>query len=157
MGRAEVWYAQLSSFHAAAAALITATGIDHLLLSEAHPPCHWSLAGGYVEAAEFPHDASARELQRNSALPSNPAPCWSCGLNATRGQTALAIISLTFDRGEISANADITLDIGELDAWAFLAPDEAATRLSANVAPRITAALRAHTRGKRRSQNMKSS
>jgi 8-oxo-dGTP diphosphatase len=49
--------------------------------------------------------------------------------------------------GEIPADADITLDAGELDAWAFLAPDEAAARVPANVAPRITAALRARTRG----------
>src|SRR4051794_15513998 len=50
----EVWYAQLPSFHAAAAGLITATGTDHVLLVKPSYRDGWSLPGGYVEAAEFP-------------------------------------------------------------------------------------------------------
>jgi 8-oxo-dGTP diphosphatase len=63
------------------------------------------------------------------------------------GKRPRAIISLTFDCGEIEADADLALAADELDDWALLAPQEAAARLPANVAPRISAALRARAAG----------
>lgn len=63
------------------------------------------------------------------------------------GKRPRAIISLTFDCGEIPADAHLALAAEELDDWAFLIPEEAAARLPANVAPRISAALRARASG----------
>lgn len=58
-----------------------------------------------------------------------------------------ALISLTFDCGEIPADAGLALAADELDDWAFPAPEEAVARLPANAAPRIAAALRARASG----------
>jgi 8-oxo-dGTP diphosphatase len=73
----EAWYAQLPSFHAAAAGLITATGTDHVLLVKPTYRDDWSLPGGYVEAGEFPHDACARELHEELGLTVKPTLCSS--------------------------------------------------------------------------------
>ena len=94
-----------------------------------------------------PHDACVRELHEELGLTVKPGALLVVDWAPPEGRRPRAIISLTFDCGEIPADADITMDAGELDAWAFLAPDEAVTRLPANVAPRVTAALRARTRG----------
>jgi 8-oxo-dGTP pyrophosphatase MutT (NUDIX family) len=143
----EVWYAQLPSFHAAAAALITATGTDDVLLVKPSYRDGWSLPGGYVEAAEFPHDACARELHEELGLTVKPGALLVVDWAPPEGKRPRAIISLTFDCGDLPADATITLAEGELDAWAFLPSAEAAARLPANVAPRISAALRARAGG----------
>ncbi|GID26910.1 NUDIX domain-containing protein [Paractinoplanes brasiliensis] len=141
----EVWYAQLPAFHAAAAGLITATGTDHVLLVKPTYRDDWSLPGGYVEAGEFPHEACARELHEELGLTVKPNSLLVVDWAPPEGKRTRAIISLTFDCGEIPADAALTLAADELDDWAFLPPREAAARLPANVAPRISAALRART------------
>lgn len=60
------------------------------------------------------------------------------------GKRPRAIISPTFDCGNLRADADITLAADELDDWAFPPPSEAASRLPANVTP---AALQARASG----------
>jgi 8-oxo-dGTP diphosphatase len=143
----EVWYAQLPSFHAAATGLITATGTDHVLLVKPVYRDDWSLPGGYVEAGEFPHDACARELHEELGLTVKPDTLLVVDWAPPEGKRPRAIISLTFDCGEIPTDADLSLAADELADWAFLPPQEAAGRLPANVAPRISAALRARASG----------
>ncbi|WP_412747594.1 NUDIX domain-containing protein [Krasilnikovia sp. M28-CT-15] len=143
----EVWYAQLPSFHAAAAALITATGTDHVLLVKPTYRDGWSLPGGYVEATEYPHNTCARELHEELGLTVRPGALLVVDWAPPEGKRPRAIISLTFDCGELSPDVEITLAAGELDDWVFRTPDEAAACLPANVAPRIAAALQARALG----------
>ena len=138
---------ELPSFHAAAAGLITASGTDRVLLVKPIYRDDWSLPGGYVEATEYPHDACARELHEELGLAVKPGALLVVDWAPPEGKRPRAMVSMTFDCGDLPADAEITLAAGELDGWAFLPPDDAAARLPANVAPRIFAALRARAGG----------
>jgi 8-oxo-dGTP diphosphatase len=127
--------------------VVDAQHTDHVLLVKPTYRDSWSLPGGYVEAGEFPHEACARELHEELGLTVKPDTLLVVDWAPPEGKRPRAIISLTFDCGEIPADADLTLAADELDDWAFLTPEEAAERLPANVAPRISAALRARASG----------
>jgi ADP-ribose pyrophosphatase YjhB (NUDIX family) len=137
----KTWYAQLPSFYATTAALITEAGTGRVLLVKPTYRDHWTFPGGYLEADEYPHDGCAREIREELGLHLQPGPLLLVDWAPAAEPRPRPLISLTFDCGELAPDIPIRLDDDELSAWAFLNEHEAAARLPGNVAPRVAAAL----------------
>ncbi|MFI2713670.1 NUDIX domain-containing protein [Micromonospora sp. NPDC018662] len=136
------WYAALPAFHAAAAALITDPAGRVLLVKPTYRD-HWAFPGGYVEEGEYPHDACGREVREELGLAVPVGNLLVVEWAPPSGSRPRAIISFTFDGGEMASTDGISLPGQELEDVAFLSPGEAEQRLPANVAPRVRAAVRA--------------
>lgn len=139
----EAWYAQLPAFYSAAAALITAPGTDEVLLVKPTYRTRWSLPGGYVEADEYPHTTCQREIKEELGLSVLPGALLVIDWAPPAGPRPRALMSLTFDCGDLDPNTGVTLQADELKTWGFFTPTEATALLPPTVAPRIEAALRA--------------
>jgi ADP-ribose pyrophosphatase YjhB (NUDIX family) len=144
----DVWYAQLPSFYATTAALITEQGTGRILLVKPSYRDHWTFPGGYLEAGEYPQDGCARELREELGLDLQPGALLVLDWAPPAGPRPRALISMTFDAGQLPADTPFRLPPDELTSYAFLDPHEAAARLPANVAPRVNAAIEARLTGK---------
>jgi 8-oxo-dGTP diphosphatase len=144
----DLWYAQLPSFYATTAALITEAGTDRVLLVKPTYRDHWAFPGGYVEADEYPQDGCARELREELGLVLRPGALLVLDWALPAGPRPRAIISMTFDAGQLPTGTQLRLPPDELAAHAFLDLHDAVTRLPANVAPRVAAAFEARRTGK---------
>lgn len=142
------WYAQLPSFYATTAALITEADTGRVLLVKPTYRDHWAVPGGYLEAGECPQDGCARELHEELGLHLNVGALLVLDWAPPAGPRPRALISMTFDAGTIPAATALRLPADELSAYDFLEPDVAATRLPADVAPRIAAAIEARRTGR---------
>jgi 8-oxo-dGTP pyrophosphatase MutT (NUDIX family) len=69
----ETWYAQLASYYAATAALITDPA-GNILLVKPNYRNHWGFSGGYVDAGEYPQDACVREVREELGLRVSAGP-----------------------------------------------------------------------------------
>jgi 8-oxo-dGTP diphosphatase len=142
------WYAQLASFYATTAALITEAGTGRVLLVKPTYHDYWALPGGYLEAGEYPQDGCARELHEELGLHLAVGALLVLDWAPPSGPRPRALISMTFDAGELPVSTSIRLPAEELSTYAFLTPDTAADRLPPAVAPRITAAIEARRTGR---------
>ncbi|MEU4160408.1 NUDIX hydrolase [Actinoplanes sp. NPDC026670] len=142
------WYAQLPSFYATTAALITEAGTGRVLLVKPSYRDHWAFPGGYLEADEYPEDGCARELHEELGLDLKVGALLVVDWAPPADPRPRALISVTFDVGELPASTSLRLPADELSAYAFLEPLEAAAHLPKAVAPRIAAALEARRTGR---------
>ncbi|WP_328534503.1 NUDIX hydrolase [Micromonospora zamorensis] len=136
------WYANLTSFYAAAAALITDPAGNVLLVKPTYRD-HWAFPGGYVDEGEYPHEACAREVREELGLTAEVGDLLVLDWAPPAGQRPHALVSFTFDCGAIANLDGIQLPGQELEDIAFFSADGAARRLPDNVAPRIRSALNA--------------
>ncbi|MBO3742702.1 NUDIX domain-containing protein [Actinoplanes flavus] len=142
------WYAQLPSFYATTAALITEAGTGRVLLVKPIYRDHWAFPGGYLESDEYPQDGCARELYEELGLHLKVGALLVVDWAPPAEPRPRALISMTFDAGEIPASTMLRLPADELSAYAFLEPAEAAARLPNTVASRVEAALAARRTGR---------
>lgn len=139
----ELFYQQLAAFHATTAALITEPGTDRILLVKPSYRSSWAWPGGYLDDGEYPHDGCARELFEELGVTVTPGRLLLVDFAPPAGQRRRALISMTFDCGDLPADAIIRLQRDELQQWAFLSAAEAAKRLPAGERHRVSAALHA--------------
>ncbi|WP_082159373.1 NUDIX hydrolase [Micromonospora sp. HK10] len=136
------WYANLASFHAAAAAFITDPDGRVLLVKPAYR-AHWAFPGGYVDEGEYPHEACAREVREELGVAVQVGNLLVVDWAPPAGQRPRAIISFTFDCGVFTSLSGFRLPAHELEDVAFFGQREAEQRLPENVLPRVRAAIHA--------------
>lgn len=136
------WYANLASFYAAAAAFITDSAGNVLLVKPTYRD-HWAFPGGYVDGSEYPHEACAREIREELGITREVGELLVVDWAPPAGQRPRAITSFTFDCGYLSNLDGLDLPGDELEDIAFFSQNEAEQRLSDNVATRVQAAMRA--------------
>ncbi|RAO22413.1 NUDIX domain-containing protein [Micromonospora noduli] len=136
------WYANLASFYAAAAAFITDSAGNVLLVKPTYRD-HWTFPGGYVDEGEYPHDACAREIREELGISVAVGDLLVVDWAPPAGQRPRAIVSFTFDCGSITNLDDLVLPGEELEDAAFFSLREAEQHLPDNVATRIHAATSA--------------
>ncbi|GAB7044625.1 MULTISPECIES: NUDIX hydrolase [Catenuloplanes] len=139
-----VFYAQLATFHATTAALITEPGSRRILLVKPVYKDAWAWPGGYLDACEYPHDGCARELAEELGLSITPGRLLLVDFAPPTEHRRRSLVSMLFDCGELPPDTTIRLQERELSVWAFFTADEAAERLPATERHRVTAALHAH-------------
>ncbi|MDR7319878.1 MULTISPECIES: NUDIX hydrolase [Catenuloplanes] len=139
----DVFYAQLATFHATTAALITESGTGKILLVKPVYKDVWAWPGGYLHAGEYPHDGCARGLEEELGLRITPGRLLLVDFAPPAEHRRRALISLLFDCGDLPRDAPIRLQQSELSVWAFFTADEATERLPATEHHRATAALHA--------------
>ncbi|GAB7046900.1 NUDIX domain-containing protein [Catenuloplanes indicus] len=118
-----------------------------LLVEPTYKP-YWEIPGGTVETGESPHAAAAREIHEELGLTVTPGRLLVTDWTPPRpGRTEG--LHLVFDGGLLTPAqiAAVRVPADELRSWAWSTPAEAATRLSALLARRITAAARARAEG----------
>jgi ADP-ribose pyrophosphatase YjhB (NUDIX family) len=118
----ERWYAQLASFYAAAAALITDHG-GHVLLVKPNYRSHWVIPGGYVDQKENPQEALVRELREKLSHAVRPGHLLVVDWASPAGRRPRPIISFLFDCGQAKAT-DLTINTDELDTFGFYEPGQ---------------------------------
>jgi ADP-ribose pyrophosphatase YjhB (NUDIX family) len=140
------WYASLPTVYVAAGGLITDSA-GGILLVKPNYRDHWGFPGGIVDFGEPPHEACGRELSEELGV---SLPVGSLLLTAWAppvGERPKPMIYLLYDCGVLPASAEITLQVSELDAYAFLPYAEAFARLDPMVASRLPAAMEARRTG----------
>jgi ADP-ribose pyrophosphatase YjhB (NUDIX family) len=140
----EQWYGQLPTLYAAACALITDVR-GRVLLVKPNYRNDWTIPGGFVDHNESPHEACARELVEELGLELVVGDLLVVDWVESQGVRPRPITSWFFDAGTLTPDqvAAIRLQPEELDEYAFVESDQAATFLPDNVAPRVPAALEA--------------
>jgi|SRR5690625_2391930 len=142
----EQWFASLPTAYLAAFGLITdATG--RVLLVDPNYREHWTLPGGVVEDGEPPHLACEREVDEEVGLRRTAGVLLSLQWSAPRGVRPKPFVSFVFDCGEVDPGAAITLQEEELDGYAFFEPEAAMGMMDPALAPRLSGALEARSRG----------
>ncbi|MGN9810442.1 NUDIX domain-containing protein [Micromonospora sp. BQ11] len=135
-----IWYANLPSFYAAAAAFITGPAGEILLVKPTYRD-HWAFPGGYVDEGEYPHVACAREISEELGVTLAVGELLVVDWAPAAGLRPRAIVSFTFDCGKVTDLNDVHLSSHELEDAAFFSPPDAERRLPENVAPRVGAAM----------------
>ncbi|MEU4338305.1 NUDIX hydrolase [Micromonospora lupini] len=135
-----IWYANLASFYAAAAAFITDPDGNVLLVKPTYRD-HWAFPGGYVDEGEYPHEACAREIHEELGASLGVGDLLVVDWAPPTGQRPRALISFTFDCGLIASLDAFDLAGQELEDIAFFERQEAERRLPGSVATRIHAAI----------------
>ena len=142
----EKWFAQLATFHAAAALFVTDDS-DRVLLVKPNYRDHWVIPGGYVDQDETPHTAARRELIEELALPLQVGDLLVIDWASPAGPRKRALVNFVFDGGRLAHDHGIRLAQDELDTFVFFDPEQCAQLLPPRVAPRIEAALAARAKG----------
>ncbi|GAA4469168.1 NUDIX domain-containing protein [Phytohabitans houttuyneae] len=140
------WYAQLATFHAAAALFVT-DDTDRVLLVKPTYRDHWAIPGGYVDQHETPHAAAERELHEELGLALPVGDLLVIDWASPAGPRPRALVNFIFDGGRLTTNHNIRVEPDELETYAFHDPEQCRHLLPPRVAPRIEAALLARTKG----------
>lgn len=143
---AEQWYASLPTVYVSTGALLTDPDGRVLLVKPNYRP-YWSFPGGVLEHGEAPHDGCAREVREEVGLKIDVGSLLVTAWVPPAGERPRSVLYLMFDGGVLPADVRIELQEDELDAYAFVPPDEAAHRLDPLLATRLTAALHARATG----------
>jgi 8-oxo-dGTP diphosphatase len=143
---AATWYASLPVLYAAAAALITDTA-GQVLLVKPNYRDHWTLPGGICEHAEPPHVACAREVLEEIGLDLPIGRLLVVGWSAPDGDRPNPIMHFVFDGGTLAGPGGIVLQEEELDDYRFTSPAEVAAFLPPLITARLQAALAARASG----------
>ncbi len=108
----------------------------------------WEIPGGCVEADESPYDAAAREVKEELGLLVRPGRLLVMDWVPPRPERGDGVM-VVYDGGvpEPTWTARIHLPPDELRSWAWCTPQRARERLSAPLARRVAAALRARSEG----------
>ncbi|ASU84227.1 NUDIX domain-containing protein [Nocardiopsis gilva YIM 90087] len=142
----EQWFATLPTAYLSSFGLITDES-GNVLIVDPNYRDHWTLPGGVVEEGEAPHVACEREVAEEVGLRLTPGPLLALHWSAPQGVRPKPFVAFIFDCGTVASDAEITLQEEELDAYAFVEPEEAARMLPAPISPRLEAALRARKAG----------
>lgn len=140
------WYAQLATFHAAAALFVT----DHtgrVLLVKPNYRDHWAVPGGYVDQHETPHTAARREMHEELGLTLPVGDLLVVDWAPAAGPRPRALVNFIFDGGRLNPEHSIHVDPDELETFGFHDPEQCRQLLPPRVAPRIEAALAARAKG----------
>jgi 8-oxo-dGTP pyrophosphatase MutT (NUDIX family) len=115
-----------------------------VLLVEPTYQDYWEVPGGAVEADESPYAAVVREVEEELNLPVRPGRLLVTDWVPPRPDRTEGLM-LLFDGGILKPEQTtrIRLPADELRSWAWCTEQEAARRLSAPLARRIVAAVRA--------------
>ena len=118
-----------------------------LLVEPAYKP-DWEIPGGCVEADESPLTAAERELKEELGLSLPVGRLLATDWVPPRPGRTEGFM-LVFDGGVLDPGQAerIVLPADELRGWAWCTPAEAADRLSALLARRVAAAIRARDEG----------
>jgi 8-oxo-dGTP pyrophosphatase MutT (NUDIX family) len=116
-----------------------------LLVEPAYKP-DWEIPGGTVEAGESPYAAAVRELKEELGLRVSPGPLLVVDWVPPQPDRTEGLMTV-FDGGTLTPEqtARIQLPAEELRSWAWCTEPEAGQRLSALLARRVAAAVRART------------
>ncbi|NMO53744.1 NUDIX hydrolase [Actinoplanes sp. TBRC 11911] len=131
----------------AAAALLTDDRGRVLLVEPTYKP-HFEAPGGSVEADESPFAAVIRELEEELGLALRPGRLLVVDWVPPRPGRTEGLM-MVFDGGFLtpSQTEQIRLPADELHGWAWCTEQEAGERLSASLARRMSAAVRARAEG----------
>jgi 8-oxo-dGTP diphosphatase len=144
LGEAE-WYASLPSFTASGAALLTDAS-DAVLLVKPWYRDYWLLPGGVTEAGESPRQCAEREAEEEVGIVVTATALlvvhWMPPDDPRR-----ATFAFVFDCGTLSDRNAVRLQAEELDDFAFLPIDQAASRMAPPGARRLTRAWQARESG----------
>lgn len=138
----ELWYAQLPTTYAAAGALIN----DHagnVLLVKPNYRDHWTLPGGIVDHNEPPEAACAREITEELGIDLLVGRLLVIDWAPAYGRRPRPITYFLFDGGVFDGKTGITLQLAELDEYAFVDPDRVGVHADSHTTARIPAALTA--------------
>lgn len=140
------WYAQLATFHAAAALFVT-DDTGRVLLVKPNYRDHWAIPGGYVDQHENPHAAAERELREElgPALPVGDLLVVDWASPAEPRPRAL--VNFIFDGGRLAPGHSLRTNPDELETFGFYHPEQCQQLLPPRVSPRIEAALTARAKG----------
>ncbi|MFJ6151122.1 NUDIX domain-containing protein [Micromonospora profundi] len=139
------WYANLPSFYAAAAALITDPSGNILLVKPTYRD-YWAFPGGYVDEGEYPHDACAREVREELGVTLAVGDLLVVDWAPSAEQRPRSLVSFTFDCGNLPSLEGAALPREEIERAAFFSPEAAVQHLANSVAPRVRAAINARGR-----------
>jgi len=116
-----------------------------LLVEPAYKP-DWEIPGGTVEAGESPYAAAVRELKEELGLRVSPGPLLVVDWVPPQPDRTEGLMTV-FDGGTLTPEqtARIQLPAEELRSWEWCTEPEAGQRLSALLARRVAAAVRART------------
>ena len=141
-----LWYAQLPTLFAAAAALFTdPAGL--VLLVKPNYRDHWSLPGGVLEHDEPPHVGCAREIAEELGISLTPGPLLVIDWVPAIDSRPRPSVHFVFDGGVIEDGATIRLQEEELDDYKFVPPDALDGYLPPIMSARVAAAVRARAIG----------
>ncbi|MBO0774471.1 MAG: NUDIX hydrolase [Actinobacteria bacterium] len=141
------WYTGLPTMYGSAAALITDPA-GRVLLVKPNYRDYWSLPGGIMEHGEPPHEACAREVAEEVAIPITPGPLLVVDWAPPAGERPRSVVSFVFDGGILPDPGVIRLQADELDAFRLVSPGEEAARyLPPFLLDRVQAAVDARGRG----------
>jgi 8-oxo-dGTP diphosphatase len=141
-----VWFAQLPTMVAAAAALFT-NPADRVLLVKPNYRDHWSLAGGILEHGEPPHVGCRREVTEELGLDFEPGRLLVLGWTAPDDVHTKPVVHFVFDGGVLGDDAPIRLQTSELDEYRFVDAGDLARYLPPVMSARVAAALRSRGTG----------
>jgi 8-oxo-dGTP diphosphatase len=135
-----VWFAQLATVVAAAAALFT-NPAGRVLLVKPNYRDHWTLAGGILEDGEPPHVGCRREVAEEIGLDVEPGPLLAIGWVAPDGVRTKPVVHFVFDGGVLADGTPIRLQESELDDYRFVDAADLAYYLPPVISARVAAAL----------------
>ncbi len=131
-----------------AAGVLFCDDADRILLVQPTYKDYWDIPGGYVETAETPAQAAAREVREELGIETTVGPLlvadWAP--SPDEGDKLL----LVFDGGTLTAEqlGAIRLQADELASYAFRDPAKAVTLLIPRLGRRVAAAIDAHQAGR---------
>ena len=137
---AATWYASLPVLYAAAAALITDTA-GQVLLVKPNYRDHWTLPGGICEHGEPPHVGCSREVAEEIGLDLPIGALLVIDWSQPYGRQARPIMHFVFDAGTIDDGDSIVVQAEELDEFRFIAAGEADSFLPPYGVRRLRTAL----------------
>lgn len=140
------WYAQLATFHAAAALFVT-DDAGRVLLVKPNYRDHWAIPGGYVDQHETPHSAAERELREELGVMLPVGDLLVVDWASPAGPRPRALVNFLFDGGRLLPEHRIRVNPDELDTFGFHPPERCLDLLPLRVAPRVEAAFAALAKG----------
>lgn len=141
------WYARLPSCYLAAGMLITDAD-QRVLLVKTHYRDDWGLPGGVAEEGEAPHSTCRREVREELGLDRPAGSLLAVDFLAAGGSRLRSMVYFIFDGGTLTEVPQITLQADEIAAHAFVAPDDAGSRMAGYPAHRLSRALEARRTGR---------
>ncbi len=118
-----------------------------VLIVEPTDGARWAVPGGPVARGERPREAAARVLYGQLGLESAPDRLLAADWSPLVRQEHVVFL---FDGGELTDDEldAIELRPGDVDSWAFIAPEELFVMLEPRLTRRVTAALDARAAGR---------
>lgn len=108
----------------------------------------WQFVGGMVDRGESPHEACAREVKEEIGIDLTVGDLLVLDYVPDHGFVSAPMTIYIFDCGTVHDPARIRLQENELEAFDFLAADEAEPKFHATNGPRLQLAVEARRIGR---------